>query len=85
VRYRSGSSIPLGDPKYSEEPPGLILIGKDHARQNDRAWLPKTGGDGYVDASNAMAYRGLTPGESAGGTVTVWGDPREVSHIEPNT
>jgi hypothetical protein len=32
-----------------------------------------------------MAYRELAPGESAGGTVTVWGDPRVVSHVEPGS
>jgi len=85
VRYRFGSTLPLGDPKYSDEPPGIILIATDHPRQNDRTWLPKTGGDGYVDGSDVMRSRELAPGESAGGTVTVWGDPREVSHIEPGS
>jgi hypothetical protein len=85
VEYRFGSTIPLGDPKYSEEPDGLILIANDHPRQNDRTWLPKTGGDGHVDGSNAMRYRELSPGEAAGGTVSVWGDPQEVSHVEPGT
>ena len=85
VRYRFGSTIPLGGPKYSEEPAGLILIANDHPRQDDRTWLPKTGGDGHVDGSNVMRYRELSPGEAAGGTVSVWGDPQEVSHVEPGT
>ena len=85
VEYRFGSTIPLGGPKYSEAPAGLILIANDHPRQNDRTWLPKTGGDGHVDGSNVMRYRELSPGETAGGTVSVWGDPQEVSHVEPGT
>lgn len=85
VEYRFGSTIPLGGPKYSEAPAGLILTANDRPRQNERTWLPETGGDGYVDGSNVMQYRELSPGETAGGTVSVWGDPREVSHIEPGT
>ena len=85
VEYRFGSTIPLGGPTYSEAPAGLILIANDHPRQDDRTWLPKTGGDGHVDGSNVMRYRELSPGETAGGTVSVWGDPQEVSHVEPGT
>ena len=85
VRYRFGSTIPLGGPKYSEAPAGLILTANDRPRQNERTWLPETGGDGHVDGSNAMGYRELSPGETAGGTVSVWGDPQEVSHVEPGT
>ena len=85
VRYRFGSTIPLGGPKYSEEPAGLIILANDRPRQNERTWLPKTGGDGHVDGSNVMGYRELSPGETAGGAVSVWGDPQEVSHVEPGT
>jgi hypothetical protein len=86
VEYRFGSSIPFGEPKYSEDPAGLIILSNPQPRRNDRTWLPKTDNeDGYVSNSDAMGTRELAPGEDAAGTWKVWGDPSEVSHIEPGT
>jgi len=85
VEYRFGNYIPFGEPKYSEEPPGLIVTHGEKARQNDRTWLPETDDGGYVGGPQASASRELAPGESVAGTWMVWGDPREVSHIEPDS
>lgn len=83
VTYRFGSNIPFGEPKYSDEPAGLILLNRYRDRQNDQTWLPKTGENGHVGGPQSSKSRELSPGESVAGTWHVWGDPREVSHIEP--
>ena len=86
TQVKFGNAIPFSYPQYSADPRGLLLLPADNGieRRNERTWIPKTGEDGLA-APMVMYSPKLVSGETVTGTWELWGDPEEVSYIEPGT
>lgn len=87
IEYDYGNSIPFSEPKYSDEPKGVILLSSPNSyqRQNNKTWLPKTDDTGYVGGRPSAGSAKLSYGETISGKWEVWADPQNASFIKTGT
>ena len=86
TQFKFGNAVPFSYPQYSADASGLFLLPADAGveRRNKQTWIPKIREDGLA-APMVMYSPKLVPGETVTGTWELWGDPEEVSYIEPGT
>lgn len=82
VSLSFGNSIPFHAPK-SSSPPGVILLqGTQYERESSDTWVL---GETIPRPQNQLALHNVSAGSSTTESWAVWGDPNEVSYIEPGT
>lgn len=80
-----GNEVPFSYPNYSDNPSGLALLPANTSipRQNGTTWVPETLDSGHIPADQNLITGTLNPGETIGGTWSIWAHPREAEYIEP--
>lgn len=80
-----GNEVPFSYPNYSDNPSGLALLPANTSipRQNGTSWVPETLDSGHIPADQNLITGTLNPGETIGGTWSIWAHPREAEYIEP--